>query len=149
MIISIVLLGYFAAAILGARYKVYQTMLINERAKYVGKQLEARLYSKSDFVRMASKSDRFRFRSVSKSDVPASDYTGVVFAGLFWWAYLIGGIVKVLVMNGHKKTPGQREAAVKAREEAAEANEARIAELEKKNNEELDRKLREAGIKDV
>lgn len=147
MIISIVLLGYFAAAILGARYEVYQTMLTNERAKFMGTKLEAKLYTKSDFVRMANKSGRYY--NVSKTDVPASDYTRVVLAGMFWWIALIAGTLKVLVMNGHKKTPGQREAELKAREEAAEANEARIAELEKKNNDELERKLREAGIKDV
>lgn len=150
-----IFLGYSVAAILGARYEVYQTMLANERSKFMGTQLEAKLYSKSDLVRIANKSPDFvnnagyRYRTIGKDDVPGSDYTRVVLAGIFWWAFLVGGTVKALVMNGHKKTPGQREADLKAREEAAKIEEARLAELQKNYDEELDRKLREAGIEDV
>lgn len=150
-----IFLGYFAAAILGARCEVYRTMVNNESSKLAGVQLKARLYSKSDLVRIANDSPKYRnaagyqYRSVSKGQVPASDYTRVVMAGIFWWAFLICGAVKALVMNGHKKTPGQREADLKAREEAAKIEEARLVELQKNYDEELDRKLREAGIKDV
>lgn len=147
----IIFLGYFAGAVLTARHCVWRTMLKNERSGFAGQQLEAKLYSKSDLVRIAnnSRADGFRYRNFDSSNVPPSDHTRVVMAGLFWWAYLVGGTVKVLVMSGHRKTPGQREADLKAREEAAKIEEARLVELQKNCDEELDRKLREAGIEDV
>jgi len=139
MIILGTLVLYLVIAILTARRLVYETMCINEKSTYLKVPLEAKLYSKSDYLRIARKVSDYRY--VSADEVPISDYTGILLHAGAWPLLWTLRALHAMVMNGHKKTPGQREKELKERERE-------MKKLEAQCDREWKNKLKEAGIEE-
>lgn len=128
---------YIVGTILTARRLVWKTMCRNELSTFCDIDLEPRLYSKKDYKKMASQ--KYRYRYISDEQIPDSDFKNVVWFSLMWPGYLTGVSVRAMVMNGHRKTPGQREKELKEREK-------QMAELEAQRDKEWKDRLKEAGI---
>lgn len=139
VVLGIVVL-YLVIAILTARKLVYETMCINEKSTYLKVPLEAKLYSKSDYLRIARKVNDYRY-VLSADEVPISDFTGIILRAGAWPLLWTLRALHAMVMNGHKQTPGQREKELKERERA-------MKKLEAQRDREWKSKLKEAGIEE-
>lgn len=139
LIVLGILVSYVGLGILTARRLVYQEMCRNERATYAGKKLEARLYTNDDYKRIAREARPYGY--ISDSDVPASDMTFIAYKSIVWPGLWTFRVLRAMVMNGHRKTPGQREKELAEREK-------RMKELEAQREREWKNKLKEAGIEE-
>lgn len=139
LIVLGVLVSYVGLGILTARKLVYQEMCRNERSKFMGVSLEAKLYTKADYCEIARKKRPYGY--LSDSEVPESDVTFIVYKSIVWPGLWTFRLLRAMVMNGHHKTPGQREKELAEREK-------KVKELEAQREREWKNKLKEAGIEE-
>lgn len=139
LIVLGILVSYVGLGILTARRLVYQGMCRNERTTYAGKKLEAKLYTSDDYKRIAREARPYAY--ISDSDVPASDMTIIAYKSFVWPGLWTFRVLRAMVMNGHRKTPGQREKELAEREK-------KMKELEAQREREWKNKLKEAGIEE-
>lgn len=144
--VPLVILGiYLLGFVLTTRYRVYKMMCYNEKTKFYGEQLEAKLYSRRELYKIARKNRSY----VYFDSMPSSDWAEVLFPWSYLWPmYLLKGGFVAATTKGLRKTPGQRKAELKAREKEAAKREAEARALEQKYEEEFQRRMKEAGIED-